>query len=100
MSSKIKDDLGQPLIDMHKSHVLSRSTGSGFPLSDSQLHFGEMKLECTANRWGVTPLQAAKIMIDIAYIKEAWNWVNMDEFLNNYIHRPSEAQHNQKGSTE
>lgn len=68
MSSKIKDDLGQPL-------------------SDSQLHFGEMQLESTANRWGVTPLQAAKIMIDIAYIKEAWNWVNMDEFLNNYIHK-------------
>jgi len=68
MSSKIKDDLGQPL-------------------SDSQLHFGEMQLECTANRWGVTPLQAAKIMIDIAYIKEAWNWVNMDEFLNSYIHQ-------------
>jgi hypothetical protein len=68
MSSKIKDDLGQPL-------------------SDSQLHFGEMQLECTANRWGVTPLQAAKIMIDVAYIKEAWNWVNMDEFLNSYIHQ-------------
>ena len=68
MSSKIKDYLSQPL-------------------SDSQLHFGEMQLECTANRWGVTPLQAAKIMIDIAYIKEAWNWVNMDEFLNNYIHQ-------------
>jgi len=68
MSSKIKDDLGQPL-------------------SDSQLHFGEMQLGCAANRWGVTPLQAAKIMIDIAYIKEAWNWVNMDEFLNNYIHK-------------
>ena len=68
MSSKIKDYLSQPL-------------------SDSQLHFGEMQLECTANRWGVTPLQAAKIMIDIVYIKEAWNWVNMDEFLNNYIHQ-------------
>ena len=68
MSSKIKDDLGQPL-------------------SDSQLHFGEMQLECTANRWGVTPLQAAKIMIDVAYIKEAWSWVNMDQFLNSYIHQ-------------
>ena len=59
----------------------------GQPLSESQLHFGEMQLESAANRWGVTPLQAAKIMIDITYIKEAWNWVNMDEFLNNYIHQ-------------
>lgn len=72
MSSKIKDDLGQPL-------------------SDSQLRFGEMQLECTANRWGVTPLQAAKIMIDVAYIKEVWNWVNMDEFLNSYIHQNNKA---------
>lgn len=73
MSSKIKDDLGQPL-------------------SDSQLHFGEMQLECTANRWGVTPLQAAAIMSDIAYIKEAWSWVNMDEFLNNYIHKNANGE--------
>jgi len=62
---------------------------SGFPLSESQLHFGEMQLECTSNRWGVTPLQAAKIMIDVEYIRNAWNWVNMDTFLNEYIHRNS-----------
>ena len=60
---------------------------SGFTLSESQLHFGEMKLECTAKRWGVTPLQAAKIMIDVECIKNAWNWVNMDTFLNEYIHQ-------------
>ena len=69
---------------------LIQSTGSGFPLNESQLHFGEMQLECTANRWGVTPLQAAKIMIDVAYIKEAWNWVNMDVLLNDYIHQNNE----------
>ena len=76
---------------------LSESTGSVFPLSEGQLHFGEMQLECTANRWGVTPLQAAKIMIDVTYIKDAWNWVNMGAFLNNYIHQNTEDYHGMKG---
>ena len=54
------------------------------PLSASQRHFGEKQITLAADRWGVTPLQAAKIMMDIAYIKDAWNWVNMDTFLDNY----------------
>mgnify|MGYP003628308950 FL=1 len=54
------------------------------PLSGSQRHFGEKQITLAADRWGVTPLQAAKIMMDIAYIKDAWNWVNMDTFLDNY----------------
>ena len=80
-NQKTQDQHGEP------RQALPTPSGSRFPLSDNQLHFGEMQLERTSNRWGVTPLQAAKIMIDVAYIKEAWNWVNMDEFLNNYIHQ-------------
>ena len=72
---------------------LSVSTGSGFTLSESQLEVGMWQLECTANRWGLTQLQVAKIMSDITYIKECWDWVNMDAFLNSYIYQNKPDRH-------
>ena len=53
----------------------------------SHIRFGEMKLDYAAKRWGVTHIQAAKILLDVGYIKSAWSWVNIEDFLNDYIRK-------------
>jgi|DEB0MinimDraft_10_1074344.scaffolds.fasta_scaffold62077_3 hypothetical protein len=54
-------------------------------LSNSQKEFGEAKIKKAAERWDVTPLQAAKILADLTYINKEWKWVNMDMFLHEFI---------------
>ena len=55
-------------------------------MNESQIEYGEIKLKNLSRRWGVSKLKAANILRDIKLIKEDWNWVNMDKFLNTYIH--------------
>ena len=56
-----------------------------YKLSDNQLKFGLSILEECANRWNMSKDKAADILVDISFIQNKWNWVNMDEFLHAYL---------------
>lgn len=50
-------------------------------LSRNQVDFGYKVLQEAAERWNVDEKTAVKILLDIEWIKEKYNWVNLDMFL-------------------
>lgn len=50
-------------------------------LSAPQIAFGKKKIKEAMSRWNVSEEQALKIFFDILWIKDHWNWNNMEDFL-------------------
>ena len=61
-------------------------------LSKPQIDFGHKKLESCATRWKVDKQRAAEILYDLKFIHESWEWVNMDEFLMDYLNKQYSAK--------
>jgi len=54
-------------------------------LSNKQKEFGYTKLNECAIKYKIDKRTAAKILNDLNQLKTLWNWINMDEFLNEYL---------------
>jgi hypothetical protein len=47
---------------------------------ESQKEWGKERLANVANHWGVSPTEAARILLGPEFL-DFWSWVNADEFL-------------------
>ena len=55
------------------------------PLSKSQIELGNSILKELSERWAVDQITVATILLDVQVIKEKYNWVNLEDFLLDFL---------------
>lgn len=56
-------------------------------ISQPELKYGHDLLETFSRRWRVSKLKAAEILNDVSVIKNAYEWVHIHMFLDEYINK-------------
>lgn len=66
-------------------------------MNESQYNFGKEKLQKVASKWGVPVEKAAEILNDFSTAKGFYDWVNADEFLNEFVYKCKFTDFNGEG---
>jgi hypothetical protein len=56
-------------------------------ISNNQFKYGVEKLNNLAKQYSITPGKMAELLLSIGKLNDFHNWVNADQFLNEYVHQ-------------
>jgi len=56
-------------------------------ISSNQFKYGVEKLNNLAKQYSITPGKMAELLLNIGKLNDFHNWVNADQFLNEYVYQ-------------
>ena len=63
-------------------------------MTESQIKFGHERLNELADTLNLDKTEAAKVALKIGTIKDFYQWVNADQFLDEFLHNTTKERDN------